>query len=47
MELEAAAAATTMGVQLSNSRQQESEADCFPIELSAKAGCNPRAVPKL
>ena len=45
--LQAAAVATTVGVQLPNSRQQEAEADRIGIELAAKAGYDPRAAPAL
>lgn len=45
--LQAAAVATTVGVQLPNSRQQEAEADRIGIELAAKAGYDPRAAPML
>jgi predicted Zn-dependent protease len=45
--LQAAAIATTVGVQLPNSRTQEAEADRIGIELAAKAGYDPRAAPKL
>ena len=47
LALQAAAAATTVGVQLPNSRQQEAEADRIGIELAAKAGFDPRAAPGL
>jgi len=47
MALQAAAVATTVGVQLPNSRTQEAEADRIGIELAAKAGYDPHAAPKL
>ncbi|HXX12807.1 MAG TPA: M48 family metallopeptidase [Burkholderiales bacterium] len=45
--LQGAAIATTVGVQLPNSRTQEAEADRIGIELAAKAGYDPHAAPKL
>jgi len=45
--LQGAAYATTVGVQLPNSRTQEAEADRIGIELAAKAGYDPHAAPKL
>ena len=45
--LQAAAVATTVGLQLPNSREQEAEADRIGIELAAKAGFDPRAAPAL
>lgn len=45
--LQGAALATTVGVQLPNSRTQEAEADRIGIELAAKAGYDPHAAPKL
>jgi predicted Zn-dependent protease len=45
--LQAAAIATTVGLQLPNSRRQEAEADRIGIELAAKAGYDPHAAPML
>jgi predicted Zn-dependent protease len=45
--LQAAAVATTVGVELPNSRTQEAEADRIGIELAAKAGYDPNAAPRL
>jgi len=47
LALQAAAAATTVGMQLPNSRRQEAEADRVGIELAAKAGFDPHAAPTL
>ena len=47
LTMQAAALATTVGVQLPNSRKQEAEADRIGIELAAKAGYDPHAAPRL
>jgi predicted Zn-dependent protease len=47
LALQGAAIATTVGLQLPNSRRQEAEADRIGIELAAKAGYDPHAAPML